>query len=404
MSISNQSTDRNFFRLPPSGPARSRSSLLAPRPFAFTLVELLVVIAIIGILVALLLPAIQAAREAARKIQCKDNLKNIGLACLNHVDTLKVFPTGGEFPNPSLEYYFEGGHLMGPEKQGLGWGFQILPYLEEGAVHDLKKEADIGPVSITIYNCPSRRGVTKVPAQVLETSAPIIVSLTDYGGVFPCTSLKQQSDPFNLLPPLDLTTQADPWTARNYFTAYSGYSGTNHAVYDGVIVRTPWHNDTANYSVRKSTPGGDSHFWVDVPYPTKIAGITDGTSKTMLITEKYLRSDLYDGRTSSDDRGWSDGWDPDVMRCTCVNPLNDSQIDKDHSPAPPDVINASFFDLQIGSAHTGGFNAVFADGSVHTMSYDISLPVLNALGTRNGTSSGGLSTTTEVTDVSSGIN
>ena len=61
----------------------------------FTLVELLVVIAIIGILVALLLPAIQAAREAARRTQCKDNLKNIGLAILNHADSKKVFPTGG---------------------------------------------------------------------------------------------------------------------------------------------------------------------------------------------------------------------------------------------------------------------------------------------------------------------
>ncbi|MCI0351955.1 MAG: DUF1559 domain-containing protein, partial [Acidobacteriales bacterium] len=67
---------------------------------AFTLVELLVVIAIIGILVALLLPAIQAAREAARRNQCKNNLRNIGVSCLNHLDTLKVFPTGGGYYSP----------------------------------------------------------------------------------------------------------------------------------------------------------------------------------------------------------------------------------------------------------------------------------------------------------------
>src|SRR5262245_30735833 len=75
---------------------------------AFTLVELLVVIAIIGILVALLLPAIQAAREAARRTQCKDNLKNVGLAILNHVDARKVFPTGGVTWGVKIPDYIEG--------------------------------------------------------------------------------------------------------------------------------------------------------------------------------------------------------------------------------------------------------------------------------------------------------
>src|SRR5689334_13112404 len=97
---------------------------------AFTLVELLVVIAIIGILVALLLPAIQAAREAARRTQCKDNLKNVGLAILNHVDSLKVFPTGGVTYGVSIQDYIEDGKPVGTAKMGLGWGYQILPYME----------------------------------------------------------------------------------------------------------------------------------------------------------------------------------------------------------------------------------------------------------------------------------
>ena len=94
---------------------------------AFTLVELLVVIAIIGILVAMLLPAVQAAREAARRMSCANNLKNLGLAALNHHDVNKHFPVsygaayGGESPLPQL---------------GVGWILNALPQLEESALYD----------------------------------------------------------------------------------------------------------------------------------------------------------------------------------------------------------------------------------------------------------------------------
>ncbi len=128
---------------------------------AFTLVELLVVIAIIGILVALLLPAVQAAREAARRTQCNNNLKNIGLAMLNHVDARKVFPTGGArysaAPRFLLEQNLDSGKPLPPEKEGLGWGYQLLPYIEETSAYSIQTTADLQNVVVSIYVCPSRR-------------------------------------------------------------------------------------------------------------------------------------------------------------------------------------------------------------------------------------------------------
>src|SRR5262245_42373443 len=137
-----------------------RKKLFAPSR-GFTLVELLVVIAIIGVLVALLLPAIQAAREAERRPQCTNNLKQIGLSALSLDGSRKIFPTGGATIWPRIEMYSAGGAIFGPAKQGLGWGFQILPYLEQGAVQRITKTEQISQVHISMYNCPSRRGATQ---------------------------------------------------------------------------------------------------------------------------------------------------------------------------------------------------------------------------------------------------
>jgi prepilin-type N-terminal cleavage/methylation domain-containing protein/prepilin-type processing-associated H-X9-DG protein len=120
------------------------------RPHAFTLVELLVVIAIIGILVALLLPAIQAAREAARRSECQNHLKQFGLALQNFHDSMKYFPTGRDKS----------------DQFGVSWAFRILPQIEETSIYstyDKNKTVD-DPVNtqamrtpIEVYACPSRR-------------------------------------------------------------------------------------------------------------------------------------------------------------------------------------------------------------------------------------------------------
>jgi prepilin-type N-terminal cleavage/methylation domain-containing protein/prepilin-type processing-associated H-X9-DG protein len=358
----------------------------------FTLVELLVVIAIIGILVALLLPAIQSAREAARRTQCRNNLKNIGLACINFENSLKAYPTGGETWGVLVEDYVESGKAYGIPKIGLGWGFQILPHLEENSLHDIVSSQQMRDVVVPVYICPSRRGIVR-STNALGNS----VVLTDYASTHPCTK-KAKAD----AAPVDITQGANWSWFDVYQMAYTGTTGgsgssrpdpvahevgespRDNGVYDGVITRSPWR--WLGSDPRAGQILGE--FAVGAPAPTKVSKIVDGTSKTMMIAEKYVRSDIYMPSGSdfhpSDDTGWTDGWDPDVMRCTCVAPLSDNQTLPALTGAmgqasPPYVWN-------LGAPHPSGFNAVYADGSVHTVNYDIDIIVLNSLATRNGTS------------------
>ena len=362
------------------------------RRSGFTLVELLVVIAIIGILVALLLPAIQAAREAARRTQCKNNLKNIGLACLNHENTLKVFPTAGETWGTIIENYIVNGKPVGPDKMGLGWGYQLLEYLEEGALSDVVTTEQVRAASVPVYICPTRGPRVHISRKE-DGGEDIPTVMCDYGSAMPATKIlnsdAQPVDPaaINGWAGMKDILVVKPGSGSNYNQVPpwpSADPAQDHGAYDSVIVRTPFHLLELNPFL-----GPQFVRLVDVPSPTKISKITDGTSKTMMIGEKYIREDTYLIGSSSDDTGWSDGYDPDTFRSTGVPPLNDSQVDNKANTFTGDFGNLpSWYVFLFGSAHAGGFNAVFADGSVHSINYDIDLYVFNGLGTRNSTSAG----------------
>ena len=311
------------------------------------------------------------------------------------MSTRKVFPTGGAKylqAGFGLEQNLDNGKPLGPAKQGLGWGFQLLPFIEETAAYDLKTTPDLQKVVISIYVCPSRR-----PPRTSYNSGFGIIATMDYAGAVPCTD-KEYLRRRSIFPAYDASKHV-PFTVAsisNLASSFNGGNGSgneprNNTVYDGVIVRSSW----------RYLSGGGNAPWVGEPatsvhQPVTFAKITDGTSKTLLIGEKYVRNDNYVENQQlhySDDRGWCDGWDADQMRSTCFVPVNDGDsigwqdasltryFGDDFASG---AVGGSWNVLQFGSPHTAGINSVFADGSVHIINFDIDVLVFNSLGTRNG--------------------
>ena len=297
---------------------------------AFTLVELLVVIAIIGVLVALVLPAIQAAREAARRTQCINNLKNIGLAVLNHNSARKEYPTGGTDQWHMLFY-----------GRGYGWLVQILPYVEEENLRNISKgygagdtarDLEVRKTPVPLYFCPSRRQNIVRKGSGCEKGC----ALHDYAGATPSN---------------DGSTNFEKWFWMDIHHSNKENIGKIQKPYYGVIVRTL------------------------LSRPTRDKDIKDGSSKTMIVAEKRVFSNLYESGDWHDDIGWTDGWDPDIMRFTAYQPGVD--VREGSAGAPGSEIGYYF-----GSAHTAAMNAVFADGRVTQISYDIDRLAFNSIGDR----------------------
>ncbi|PHR96479.1 MAG: prepilin-type cleavage/methylation domain-containing protein [Blastopirellula sp.] len=300
---------------------------------AFTLVELLVVIAIIGILIALLLPAVQQARESARRIQCTNHLKQIGLAWQNHHDTYKFFPTGGYHWSYHITYDRDSPAIG--KQQGAGWAYQILPFMEQqnvyegsGGADNLAKSIIAMETPIAGYYCPSRRPAIAHPEN------------NDW---YRCNTQK--------------LTLSDK---RRHEFAQTDYAASN-SDRDGVLSRP------TNSGCNGSTPTQpkDNHKQWEIT----MSAITDGTSNTLMVGEKRLATQNLGKYQGDDNEGYTSGWDHDVLRSTRRQPL----------PDPRTGNGANRF----GSSHPGGFNALLVDGSVRFIPYTIELTMFDRLGKRS---------------------
>jgi len=281
---------------------------------AFTLVELLVVIAIIAMLVTLLLPAVQAAREAARRTQCTNNLKQIGLAALNHESAQGFLPHGGwGYRNTGLP-----NKGFGPEQPG-GWVYNILPFIEEKPLHQMGAP-DPTSFQLTIVvqtplpamNCPSRR-----------ESRP-----------FTATSAAPQ--PF-------WTDHVDV-VGRSCYAINAGDQNIDNT----------GSNNKNNPPAAAQSVGVAGRCWV-----VKIKTITDGLSKTYLVGEKYMNPFNYvNGQDLGDNENMYVGSDRDVFR-------HDFRPCRDRAG-----LDCSY---SFGAAHSNAWQVVMCDGSVRPIGYDIDL-------------------------------
>jgi prepilin-type N-terminal cleavage/methylation domain-containing protein/prepilin-type processing-associated H-X9-DG protein len=329
----------------------------------FTLVELLVVIAIIGILVALLLPAIQAAREAARRSQCTNNLKQIGLAVQGFHDSRKGLPP----------------FRVADHQQTIQ--VLILPYLEEAQVADLW-DPELGcffdqtykfrTAIIESYFCPSQQHDSKTIELLVSdglhshaaldpnTNRPYEGSISDYRGVGGSTCTVYHSDPAVAINPLH----------------WQQFDNSSSHLADGPI---PQSRTVANSPDVQYIKNGNKVGVKSFKTRTGLKNITDGTSKTLLVGEVGRRTSESGHAFSGDNfpGEWIGESHDFCERCGLgwVPP---------GTPAPTGDALLSYGDTGFGSVHNGVVNFVMCDGSVQAISKDADPNVLDRAATRAG--------------------